>query len=288
MTETLIILAGGLSSRMKKSFASDEISRENIAESNSVDKGLITLGNGRPLLDYLLYIAKQAGFNKIIIVTGENSSGMRSSYGDLDSGNNFHDMDISYAVQKIPADRVKPWGTADALLQALEQYSEYQKEHFCVCNSDNLYSEKVMKYLRTAAHPNALINYDRDGLEFTLEKISGFAVTRSDHSDLLIDIHEKPDAAMLESCRGTDGIVRVSMNIFMFYGKMIYPFLINCPINPARNEKELPSAILNMIGENPGSLLCIPIKEHVPDLTEKNDIKKVSDYLHEKFSKLEW
>jgi glucose-1-phosphate adenylyltransferase len=74
----------------------------------------------------------------------------------------------------------------------------------------------------------------------------------------------------------------------MFYGKMIYPFLINCPINPARNEKELPSAILNMIGENPGSLLCIPIKEHVPDLTEKNDIKKVSDYLHEKFSKLEW
>ena len=46
---------------------------------------------------------------------------------------------------------------------------------------------------------------------------------------------------------------------------------MNCPINPLRNEKELPSAIMNMITIR-SYMKAVPIAEHVPDLTSKKDI----------------
>ena len=38
------------------------------------------------------------------------------------------------------------------------------------------------------------------------------------------------------------------MNIFKFSGE-IFKFLENCPLNPIRKEKELPTAIMNMINQ---------------------------------------
>ena len=55
MNETLVILAAGLSSRMKKSISSKGISSEAIEQANQISKGLIALGKSkRPLLDYLI------------------------------------------------------------------------------------------------------------------------------------------------------------------------------------------------------------------------------------------
>jgi hypothetical protein len=62
------------------------------------------------------------------------------------------------------------------------------------------------------------------------------------------------------------------MNIFKFTGKYSSDFITNCPINPLRNEKELPSAIMNMITSSQSYMRAIPIAEHVPDLTSKKDI----------------
>ena len=75
------------------------------------------------------------------------------------------------------------------------------------------------------------------------------------------------------------GKYRVSMNVFKFKGTEIYSFLKNCPIDPKRNEKELPSAILKMIRESNAYIKGIPFAEHVPDLTSKEDIAIMKDYI---------
>ena len=68
------------------------------------------------------------------------------------------------------------------------------------------------------------------------------------------------------------------MNIFLFDGELFCKYLNNCPPNPIRNEKELPTALLNMINDGI-SVKGIPIAEHVPDLTSKGDILKLEKYL---------
>ncbi len=139
MTNKLIILAGGASSRMKNSLAVEGLSEEEIRNANVESKALIQVGEvKRPVLDYLLMNAELAGFQHIYLVVGEKSESFQSYYGSKRAGNQFRTMEISYATQIIPNGRKKPYGTADAVTQTLEQYPELQLETFCVCNCDNL------------------------------------------------------------------------------------------------------------------------------------------------------
>ena len=88
----------------------------------------------------------------------------------------------------------------------------------------------------------------------------------------LLNFIEKPTQEQVDQNLDSNGKIRVSMNIFKFNGFQAFDFIKNCPINPIRNEKELPSAIVNMINENDLYMKGIPIAEHVPDLTSKADI----------------
>jgi len=56
------------------------------------------------------------------------------------------------------------------------------------------------------------------------------------------------------------------MNIFSFKGSEIYKYLRDCPINTKRGEKEIVTA-------------TFPLCEHVPDLTYKDDLEKISKFL---------
>jgi glucose-1-phosphate adenylyltransferase len=53
---------------------------------------------------------------------------------------------------------------------------------------------------------------------------------------------------------------------------VFFEYLKNCPFDKLRNEKELPTAVLNLVKNQPNSVYGIPFEEHVPDLTSKNDI----------------
>lgn len=283
MYENLIILAAGASSRMKSSMAPKGLSEADIAAATSHSKALIGYGeHGRPILDFLLFNAEKAGYKEVLMIISPQTDAFKTYYGSKDKGNPFHKLRISYAYQHIPKGREKPLGTADALFQALEQYPKLQKTSFTVCNSDNLYSVEALEKLRMTDAPNALIGYDRDGLEFTMERISRFALLELDAENYLTDIVEKPD--INETTRYTDefGTLRVSMNIFKFSGTQFYPFLKDCPVHPQRNEKELPTALLNMCEKHPKACLGIPMKEHVPDLTSKEDILVFRQYLNNK------
>ncbi|KAB5486051.1 MULTISPECIES: sugar phosphate nucleotidyltransferase [Flagellimonas] len=287
---SLVILAGGASSRMKKEAAQQEgLSAEDIKQANERSKGLIGVGQqGRPLLDYVLYNAKKAGYTKIYIVIGENGQLFREFYGSGKSGGVFHGMEIYFATQYVPKDRVKPFGTADALYQTTEQFPELNTRRYSVCNSDNLYSVEAFKALRNTEEPNVFIAYDRDAMEFPEERISRFALVKLNEKGYLMDIMEKPEADQIDAYKDAMGKLRVSMNAFTFDGVKMAPYLKNCPIHPQRNEKELPTALLNMLGAYPETAIGIPLSEHVPDLTAKEDIVDVKNYLEKHYPILDW
>lgn len=289
MHRNLIILAGGMSSRMKKETQSTTVSKKDITQANQRTKGLISVGNNdRPILDYLMCNAKRAGYTNIYIVV--NTKGLplfKQLYGDKMSNNNYNGLQISYSIQHIPENREKPLGTADALYQTFEQYPNLKDDFFTVCNSDNLYAVEALQKLRETISNNAFINYNRDALKFPAERISRFAVTKLNSDNFLEAIVEKPSLNEVENYKDANGNIGVSMNIFKFYGKDFYQFVKECPIHPIRNEKEIPVALLNMI-KSGVPVLGISLSQHVPDLTAKEDIAVVREYLQKNYPTLHW
>ena len=267
MTKTIVVLAAGMSSRMKKS-ADSEIDTKKADEANKKSKSLITFGN-KPFIYFLLKNISNAGFETVIMVVGNDHDDFKSQIDLLDITSK---LEIKYATQKIPKDRVKPFGTADAVFQTMEHIPELQNESFCVCNSDNLYSSSSFKLIKENSFENAVLAYDRDSLEFPKERVSSFSILMMDKDFNLVNFIEKPTPEQVSENLDENGKIRVSMNIFKFNGNHAFDFIKNCPINPIRIEKELPSAIVNMISDNSFYMKGIPIAEHVPDLTSKADI----------------
>ena len=270
MTKTIVVLAAGMSSRMKKSVDSN-IDDSKANEANNKSKSLITFGN-KPFIYFLLKNILDAGFETVIMVVGKDFQDFKNQIDELKLPSK---IEVKYAIQKIPIDRVKPFGTADAVSQTMEQLPELQKTSFCVCNSDNLYSTSSFKLIRENSFENAVLAYDRDSLDFPKERVSSFSILMMDTEFNLVNFIEKPTPEQVSENLDENGKIRVSMNIFKFNGNQSFDFIKNCPINPLRNEKELPSALVNMISEDGLYMKGIPIAEHVPDLTSKADINTI-------------
>ena len=270
MTKTIVVLAAGMSSRMKKSVDSN-IDDSKANEANNKSKSLITFGN-KPFIYFLLKNILDAGFETVIMVVGKDFQDFKNQIDELKLPSK---IEVKYAIQKIPNDRVKPFGTADAVSQTMQQLPELQKTSFCVCNSDNLYSTSSFKLIRENSFENAVLAYDRDSLDFPKERVSSFSILMMDTEFNLVNFIEKPTPEQVSENLDENGKIRVSMNIFKFNGNQSFDFIKNCPINPIRNEKELPSALVNMISEDGLYMKGIPIAEHVPDLTSKADINTI-------------
>ena len=270
MTKTIVVLAAGMSSRMKKSVDSN-IDDSKANEANNKSKSLITFGN-KPFIYFLLKNILDAGFETVIMVVGKDFQDFKNQIDELKLPSK---IEVKYAIQKIPNDRVKPFGTADAVSQTMQQLPELQKTSFCVCNSDNLYSTSSLKLIRENSFENAVLAYDRDSLDFPKERVSSFSILMMDAEFNLVNFIEKPTPEQVSENIDENGKIRVSMNIFKFNGNQSFDFIKNCPINPIRNEKELPSALVNMISEDGLYMRGIPIAEHVPDLTSKADINTI-------------
>jgi len=279
INDSLIILAAGLSSRMKKSVSSKNLSKRSIEQANSRDKGLIGIDkNGRPLIHYLLINAKIAGFKVIYLVIGQNSNSFKSYFDE----NKYDGLDIEFAVQYLEKNKLKPSGTADALFQAITQFPILKSSNFCVCNSDNLYSAKALRSIRSTSFSNAFISYDKSFLNFSSAKVSSFSILKLNKNGYLVNILEKPSTKDFDLFKDNGGKIRVSMNLFKFNGSVFYDYLKNCPFDVLRNEKELPTAVLNLAKDQPSSVYGIPFEEHVPDLTSKDDIIVLNKLLNQK------
>ncbi|HEV8538946.1 MAG TPA: sugar phosphate nucleotidyltransferase [Bacteroidota bacterium] len=285
MEPNIVILAGGISSRMKQqASASSTLDASLRKDAQEKSKAMIGVGDdSRPFLDYLLYNMERAGYEDVVIVVGERDDSIRRRYEGDEGEHLSRSMKISYAVQKIPAGRTKPLGTADALLEALEANPGWKGRKLTVCNSDNLYSITSLRLLRMDSHDNAMIDYDRSALIFNQERITQFAVIKKDARGFLQDIIEKPSEDDITLATDSSGRIGVSMNFFRFSYDAIYPFLVSIPLHPVRQEKELPLAVKMMVERYPGSMFTIPLSEHVPDLTTQSDILEVRSYLAKEF-----
>lgn len=277
--KNLVIMAGGASSRMKRSLADANLNKDLVQTALKVHKALIPLGKKKlPLLYYLLQHALQAGYQNIYLIVGDADMHFAQWHNALSQDDPLRKLTFFWVYQKIPAGYSKPLGTADALYQALTQYPLLQKQSFTVCNGDNLYDvESLRQLLVSRTAPHALMGYDRAGLRFDQERIAKFAVIKTDAENYLTDIIEKPAITEIDAYADTQGILRVSMNIFSFSGNEIFPYLKDCPLHPERQEKELPTAVRNSLAEHPQSIRMFPIITHMPDLTQAEDIKAFED-----------
>lgn len=286
----MIILAGGISSRMKRpSAVQSKIDAHLIEDANKKSKSMIGVGkNYRPFLDYLLYNARESGYSDIVIVIGEKDNSIKNYYGQKDLNNEFYGLRISYAVQPIPQGRIKPFGTADALWWGLLSRPDWKGKKFTVCNSDNLYSQNALKIMLNSEYPSAMIDYNRDALEFELSRIEKFAITIKNEDGFLIDIIEKPSSEIIRKILEKDGYLGVSMNIFSLDYNLILPILENLEPNPERDEKELPDAVKTLANRIKNSVFAYPLSEHVPDLTSKEDIQQVKEYLEKYYNNVKF
>ena len=75
MSHTLILLAAGVSSRMRQSLAADipDLDPHLVEEANTLPKCMLSVGtNGRRFIDYLLANAYHAGFRDFIVIVHPN------------------------------------------------------------------------------------------------------------------------------------------------------------------------------------------------------------------------
>lgn len=289
MDRNIIILAGGMSSRMRSEADVGGIPRHHHEDASTRPKGMIRIGpGGRPFLDFLLYHIREAGYRDVVIVLGEGGGTIRERYGVKDKHNQFHGLQISYAVQPIPEGRVKPLGTADAVARALRSRPDWSGRKFTVCNSDNLYSVHVLAELLNSKDSGALIDYDRDALGMSRDRVEQFAVVMKDGEGYVTDIVEKPDTTTLRAAAGAGGRIGVSMNIFRLKTDLILPIAESLPLHSIRGERELPVAVGAMVHQYPKSIRAIPVSEPVPDLTSRKDIAAVEKHLETLFPDFSW
>ena len=110
---------------------------------------------GHIIMDFSIYDAKRAGFEKVIfIIKKENEADFKEAIGNRIE----KVIEVEYAFQnlqnipdgfEVPEERVKPWGTAHAVLSCKDLIDG----PFAVINSDDYYGrdafQKIYDYLST-------------------------------------------------------------------------------------------------------------------------------------------
>ncbi|HJB90897.1 MAG TPA: nucleotidyltransferase [Candidatus Eisenbergiella merdigallinarum] len=110
---------------------------------------------GHKIIDFSIYDAVRAGFGKVVfIIKKENEKDFRECVGDAVSGH----VEVEYVFQeldrvpegfRIPEGRVKPWGTAHAILCC----KDVVDRPFAVINADDYYGrsafEELYRFLTT-------------------------------------------------------------------------------------------------------------------------------------------
>jgi glucose-1-phosphate adenylyltransferase len=233
----LLILAGGMSSRMKKATDSDtSLDPKLIEQANTLPKCMLGVGkNGRPFMDYVLYNASKAGIKEVVLILNPKDTVTQPHYENLTANSNNWGLNIAFARQYIPENREKPLGTSDAIEQALAQFPSWQNSRFIACNGDNLYPTKAFKLLLEDTHPNAMLDWDTEG--YTIERVRNCAIIKKDKEGYLVDLLEKPNDAEWEEIVNTMPRIGISWNIFAFTTNELLPFLDKTPLHPIINEK---------------------------------------------------
>jgi len=285
----LIIMAAGLGSRYGGLKQIDYVDSE-----------------GHVLMDYSIYDAYCSGFETIICVITKK---IEKDFKELFSGRISKHLIIKYAYQDInnipkgfsvPGRRIKPWGTAHAVLSAKELIDG----PFAVINADDYYGksafETIFNFLLNNADKrhNAMIGYRIDN---TLTE-SGYVsrgICETDTNGILTGITERTHIEKRpEGIAFTEDGVHftfipegtiVSMNMWGFGEEMMdeidnkfVTFLNeNLHKNPLNCEYFLPWVLGKLIKENKIEVRVLDTCDKWYGVTYASDINNVRDALAE-------
>ena len=280
---TLVIMAAGMGSRFG-----------GCKQITPVDEA------GHVIMDYSIYDALQAGFGKIVcVIKPEMEADFRAVIGDRIAKK----ADVAYAYQTIdrlpegysvPEGRVKPWGTAHAVLCAADEI----EGDFAAINADDFYGRGAFRaaadFLRGdhAENEHAMVGYL---IENTLTE-NGYVsrgVCEGDSDGMLrviterVHIEPRPGgAAYIEEGEGEVFIpagTRVSMNMWAFSHSILdemrerfITFLNTRAVeNPLKAEYYLPSVPDALIREGRARVHLLETKERWYGVTYHEDLAAV-------------
>ncbi|MBO4902940.1 MAG: nucleotidyltransferase [Lachnospiraceae bacterium] len=254
-------------------------------------------GQGNKIIDFSIYDALQAGFEKIIfVIKKEHEADFRACISDR-IGNRAN---ILYAYQElttipegfsIPEGRVKPWGTGHAMLSAASLIDA----PFAVINADDYYGREAFKliydylssYTDKEKYCYAMVGYE---LQKTLTENGSVSrgVCETDADGYLTDIVERTsitwkDGGIVYTEDGKDTPLptdsTVSMNMWGFgesilreaKQRFIAFFKENVPANPLKSEFFLPFIVDAMLKEDRAEVKVLKTKEKWFGVTYQED-----------------
>ena len=280
---TLVIMAAGLGSRFG-----------GCKQMTPVDDA------GQVIIDYSIYDALRAGFDKVVcVIKPEMEADFRAAIGDRIA----RKVELVYAYQtidrlpegfKVPEGRVKPWGTAHAVLCAADQI----EGNFAAINADDYYGpsafEAAYHFLSQprAPHMHAMVGYR---IENTLTE-NGYVsrgICEVDEGGMLRSITERVHieprsggAAYLEEGAPEVFIpagTLVSMNLWAFGHDILdqirtrFVDFLNTRAreNPLKAEYYLPSVPDALIREGIGQVRVLDTPERWYGVTYHDDLPAV-------------
>lgn len=276
MKPTLLVLAAGMGSRYGGQKQTDAFGP-----------------SGETITDYSIYDSLNAGFGRIVFVI---SPKMEEDFQKNYLKRFPAELDVEYVIQDVknvpegytvPDERVKPWGTAHAVMMA----KDVIKEPFAVINADDFYgreSYRIIHDFLMASKPgeHAIVGYT---LSKTVSEHGSVArgVCETDENDFLTEIvertkifsvkgriyNENEDGSQLDLAPDT----KVSMNLFGFmpdvFEKMDVQFreYIDKNINSAKAEFFIPIVADKLIREGEGSFKVLGTPESWFGVTYQDD-----------------
>ena len=283
MDTTLVIMAAGIGSRFGGGI-----------------KQLAPVGpNGEIIMDYSIYDAIAAGFNKVVFIIRRD---LEKDFKEI-IGNRIEKLvKVEYAFQEsdnlpggfvTPAERTKPWGTGHAILSC----KGIVKEPFLVINADDYYGKeafvKIHDYLVSDEAQNNPYAFCMAGfiLKNTLSDNGGVTrgVCKVNEENMLVDVTETGDIEK-DGCGAKtpagpiDADSYVSMNMWGLSPEFIdgledkfVDFLSNVKEGDIKCEFLLPSTIDDMIKAGKATVKVLPTNDKWFGVTYKEDAPVVID-----------
>lgn len=283
MNTTLVVLAAGIGSRYG----------QGIKQLAKMDD------NGYTIIDYSIYDAIKAGFNKVVFIIRKD---IEEDFKEIIGNRIEKIVEVEYAYQDMdlpkgfesPKDRKKPWGTVDALLST----KNIVKEPFLIINADDYYGKGVFDSLH-----EFLVTSDKkidDKLQIAMAgyKLKNTlsdkgAVTRGvsigNEENKLVDIIETHEIKLekdgkISSKENLDSEIlnletTVSMNLWASFPEFIdisedyfIKYLEKNKENLDSCEYVLPEMIGELIKENKADVTILPTNDKWIGITYKEDL----------------
>ncbi len=256
--------------------------------------------NGEFIIDYSIYDAIKAGFNKVVfIIKEENYELFKESIGKRIEDK----IKVEYVFQKmedipvsinIPKERVKPLGTAHAIYCARNVIHE----NFAIINADDFYGRdgylKASEFLKNNQdNEYANIAYEvGNTLTLNGEVKRGIIFTTNGYLDKIVESSVKENNG-LALCKPLNGDLEfsvplnqpVSMNLFCFTPQIftylenhIEEFFNNCE-DLLKDEWLIPNVAFESAKENKQKIQIICTNSKYLGMTYKEDLESLKEGL---------